>query len=219
MTRVLVAADSAVVRAGLGSLVKGDKHLELAGSAASREELLDRIDSLHPDVVLLDARSAVEDVIAEVVSPDPARDRDRRAPALVILGAEIGSDHVVDALRAGASAILSSDASPDEIVTAIEAVAVGSIVLDRTTADSVLAGPPGAVAPDRRLHQVEPLTPREIEVLNMLAGGLGNKEIAARLGISDHTVKFHVGSIFNKLDATSRTEAVTLAIRLGLIIL
>jgi DNA-binding NarL/FixJ family response regulator len=112
------------------------------------------------------------------------------------------------ALRAGARAALRWDVSPAELTAAIEAVAAGLVVLH-----------PEAVPRQRRPAAAEPLTRREREILTLLADGLGNKVIAARLGISDHTVKAHVGAIFDKLHVGSRAEAVALGLRLGLIAL
>jgi two-component system, NarL family, response regulator YdfI len=114
--------------------------------------------------------------------------------------------------------VLPRFATADEIVTAVEAVALGLVVFH----PAVLEQLPTALKPD--LHDpsappLQALSPRETEVLHMLADGLGNKEIAWRLRISEHTVKFHVGSIFNKLNASSRVEAVAIAVRRGLIAL
>lgn len=112
------------------------------------------------------------------------------------------------ALRAGTRAALRRDASPAELVAAIEAVAAGLVVLH-----------PDAVPRPSSPRAEEPLTRREREILTLLADGLGNKVIAARLGISDHTVKAHVGAIFDKLHVGTRAEAVASGLRLGLIAL
>lgn len=114
------------------------------------------------------------------------------------------------ALRSGARAVLRRDASPAELVAAIEAVAAGLVVLHPEAVPRPAPPSPSAA---------EPLTPREREILTLLADGLGNKVIAARLGISDHTVKAHVGAIFDKLHVGTRAEAVALGLRLGLIAL
>jgi DNA-binding NarL/FixJ family response regulator len=120
-----------------------------------------------------------------------------------------------DAVRRGAAAVLPRDASPEEILAAVTAADAGLVTLPRPTALSLL--PAGLSLSRTSAPAAEPLTPREIEVLSLLAEGAGNKMIARRLGISEHTVKFHVGSILAKLDASSRTEAVTLGLRQGLI--
>ncbi len=107
--------------------------------------------------------------------------------------------------------------SPAQLVAALEAAAAGLVVIHPAGVDSV--APPVAAASQPLAELAEPLTPRENEVLQMLAGGLANKEIAARLAISEHTVKFHVASILGKLGAGSRTEAVALGIRRGIVLL
>ena len=111
--------------------------------------------------------------------------------------------------------MLDRDATRDEIVAAVQAAAAGLVALEPRDAAALMGG--AARAPAQ--SPVEPLTPREIEVLRMLAEGEGNKAIAFKLGISEHTVKFHVASILAKLHASSRTEAVTIGVRRGLILL
>ncbi len=133
-----------------------------------------------------------------------------------------GRGSIRDALRAGARALLPQSATDDEIESAARAAATGFVAVHPAVARA-LAG--GAAAPraeasvDTTPRAVERLTRREVEVLNLLADGLGNKQIAGRLGISDHTVKAHVGAIFEKLDVSTRTEAVTRGARLGVVVL
>jgi len=121
-----------------------------------------------------------------------------------------------DALAAGASAILPRDSLPEDLVAALRAVAAGFVVIHPDFTSAAFSGT-HAVPP--LSPPLESLTPREQEVLERIADGLSNKEIAAQLSISEHTVKFHIASILSKLGATSRTEAVTLAIRQGLLLL
>ena len=123
---------------------------------------------------------------------------------------------MADALRSGVRAILPREATSEEIVAAIQASAAGLVVLHPDALGSVLFPTSSREQPELDSSD-QILTPREIEVLRMIAEGLGNKEIASKLAISDHTVKFHISSIFAKLDASSRTEAVTIGIREGLI--
>lgn len=129
------------------------------------------------------------------------------------------------ALRAGARGVLPETATDREIDAAAAAVEAGLIVLHPDAAEALVPiGPDSSAAryPDGRVtagNPIEHLTPRESEVLNLLADGLGNKQIAARLGITDHTVKAHLGAIFEKLDVSTRTEAVALGARRGLIAL
>jgi DNA-binding NarL/FixJ family response regulator len=122
-----------------------------------------------------------------------------------------------EALRAGVRVLLPSDISPDQLVPALEAAAAGLTVMRPAEVSALF---PAAEPTTRSTASLsEPLTPRESEVLQMLASGLANKEIASRLMISEHTVKFHVASILGKLGAGTRTEAVSLGIRRGLVLL
>jgi DNA-binding NarL/FixJ family response regulator len=136
--------------------------------------------------------------------------------AVVVLADGMTAAASADALRAGIRAALPGDISPEQLVSALQAVASGLLVLHPSHADEGLAA---GSSPTRALDELaESLTSRELEVLQMLAAGLSNKEIAARLNISEHTVKFHVASILGKLGAASRTEAVSLGIRHGLVL-
>jgi NarL family two-component system response regulator YdfI len=199
--RVLIAANSAVARAGLESLLNSSAALTIAG-AASGDDLASRIEELQPDVVLLELDSQLEATLATILAVP-------QSPVIVALG----GDQPAELLRSGAGAVLPRTATASEIVAAIEAAAAGLLVMHPETLDGLLQPSHAGSAASRTL------TPREIEVLRMLAEGLGNKTIAFRLGISEHTVKFHLASIFSKLSASSRTEAVTLGVRQGLIML
>jgi DNA-binding NarL/FixJ family response regulator len=202
--RVLIVAGSAFERAGLEALLSPDVDV----SAAAPAEAAEAIEREQPDVILM-ALDGDDDLPADVAG-------DAAHPALVVLADDPDLSWTTEALRAGARAVLPRDAAAEEIVAAVRAAAAGLIVLHADVVGSLLPAP-RPEAPRDRAGQA--LTPREVEVLRMLAEGLGNKEIAARLGISDHTVKFHVTSIFTKLNASSRTEAVTLGVRRGLIML
>jgi DNA-binding NarL/FixJ family response regulator len=142
-----------------------------------------------------------------IVDGDASLALGRQAPVIALLDDPVAQAPA--ALRAGARAVLRRDASPAELVAAIEAVAAGLVVLHPQAVPRPAPSPSAA----------EPLTRREREILTLLADGLGNKVIAARLGISDHTVKAHVGAIFDKLHVGTRAEAVALGLRLGLIAL
>ncbi len=136
----------------------------------------------------------------------------RPKPAIVLLVADPQPATMLEALRSGARAVLWRDSSAEQIVAAIEGVAAGLVVVHPDDLEPWLGQP-------RPIELSEPLSAREIEVLGMIAEGLANKVIAHRLGISEHTVKFHVTSIMSKLKAASRTEAVTVGLRRGLILL
>lgn len=211
MIRLFIVAASPLSRAGLQDLLVA-RGLEVVGSSASLDEagqlFLDAA-----DVVLMDSTGApFEQVLASVVESGLASE-----VRIVLLAESVPASAVPKALRAGISAVLPSDPSPDQLLAALEAAASGLLVLRSEQVNDALSRSPALRAsPD---EPVESLTRREREVLQMLAGGLGNKEIGARLNISEHTVKFHVASILGKLGAGSRTEAVSLGIRRGLVLL
>jgi DNA-binding NarL/FixJ family response regulator len=166
----------------------------LEALVASSPELT--ITESYPDVVL--AAVPLEEVTA--------------APAIVLLGEGAWT---MEALRLGVRAVLRPDASGGEILAAIQAAAAGMAAVDPGDLESLI----GAGAPQLAAEPATALTARELEVLRMLADGAANKTIAWKLGISEHTVKFHVAQILAKLNAGTRTEAVTLGIRQGLILL
>lgn len=209
--RVAVIADSPQVRASLQALVESRPTLGFAGSAADAKALADCLAGSVPDVVVIDVEPESSDEPAAA-----GLDAGHTASALVLLTDEIDSEWILEASPCDAAAILPRDATPGEIVTSIEAVAAGLYVLSSEILGRLLAGrkPPPHAAPDAPF---DALTSREIEVLTMLAEGLGNKEIARQLDISDNTVKFHLSSIFGKLGATNRTEAVMLGMRHGFV--
>lgn len=210
--RVLVAANSAIARVGLETLLTQNSALVVVGSA-THQDLAEQIDTLHPDVVLLELELPEEEPLASL----PGFDRAGDAPAIAVLVDQIQTAWVSELLQAGVRGILPIEAIADEIVATVEAVAMGLVVLHPDFLTSIAVAPvtPRSLVP----ATAQPLTPREVEVLRMLAEGLGNKAIARHLTISEHTVKFHISSILSKLNASSRTEAVTLGARQGLILL
>ncbi|MGL5879055.1 MAG: response regulator transcription factor [Xenococcaceae cyanobacterium] len=212
LVRVFAIAPSVVVRAGLEALLLTSPFVEVLGSSASFD--LETIEQLQPDVLLLEWQEAEDETIwLELTSFS-----EFQTPAIVVLIDDWQQTSIARILRANVRGVLASESTAEEIIGAIAAVATGLTVIHPDFIDSVLSLLPET---NRTLPETlsQPLTRREIEVLKMLAEGLGNKTIARRLGISEHTVKFHIGSIFNKLDASSRTEAVILGARQGLIML
>ncbi len=204
--RVLVAADSAVVRAGLETVIAQAPSLSVAGSTHP-DGMVEQIRELQPDVVLLEWRRGSAESLEPVL---------KAGPVLVLLLEDEDSTPIAGGLRLGLRAVLPRHAAPAEITAAIEAASEGLIVLHPDMLSSLQLAEP-APRPPEEIHAA--LTPREIEVLRMLAEGLANKNIAFRLGISEHTVKFHIASIYTKLNASSRAEAVAIGIRQGLILL
>jgi len=212
MIRILVKASSAIVQAGLESLLREDPALRLVGGESGRSQKAGLTTEVSPDVLLVETETLADS------SARQAMDSALAGGPVVVLVRNPALEPVADALRAGVKAVLPSGLSGPEIIAAIEAAAAGLVVLHASDVESLLPAP-GTISSRPSATLVEPLTAREIEVLRLLAGGLGNKEIASRLDISEHTVKFHVASIMGKLGAASRTEAVTLGLRHGLILI
>jgi NarL family two-component system response regulator YdfI len=202
--RVLLAAASTVRRAGLEALVKKVPLLQLAGSLHNALAVTQYAAQLQPDVVLLDLEN-------ETPTHESAM-----FPVVTLID-EPSADWTAHALRSGVKAILPRDSGMEEILAAIQAAHAGLVLLDANVIQNLASRIPAPSA--QPAQALDDLTPREIEVLRMLAEGLGNREMAARLGISDHTVKFHISSILDKLGAATRTEAVTMGIRMGIILL
>jgi DNA-binding NarL/FixJ family response regulator len=223
LTTVFIIAASEVVRAGLETLVGSDERFTVTGSAADWA-MLSEIP--RPDVVLLNLDDALGINDAErPVLDEEASDGD--APPVVVLMSDLREEGIIDALGFGVRAALHRNSTSGEILAAIEGAVAGLIVMHPDVLDAmrevssstaVTTATPSPLS-EESLREVESLTTREVEVLGMLAEGRGNKEIALRLMISEHTVKFHVSSIFAKLGVSSRTEAVTQGIRRGLLML
>ena len=212
MIRVFIVAASPLVRAGLENLLAA-RDVEVVGSTATMETIAGQLSDAAPDVVLMDSSGEpVEPMLESILASGLAADM-----RVVLLGDGMTAATSTDALRGGIHAALPGDISPEQLIAALQAAANGLLVLHPSHASE---GLPAGSAPQRALDELaESLTRRELEVLQMLAAGLSNKEIAARLSISEHTVKFHVASILGKLGAASRTEAVSLGIRRGLVLL
>jgi len=204
--RVLLASASAVRRAGLEALVKSAPALKLVGSLQGTQTIAQRAVELQPDVIL-----------ADLDSESSLRSNGSTNFPTVALIDKPDSSWTAQALRSGVKAILPRDAGIEEILPAILAAFAGLVLLDPQVAQNLVQGVRSPASPMQPPH--EDLTPREIEVLAMLAEGLGNRQLADRLGVSDHTIKFHISSILDKLGASTRTEAVTLGLRMGLILL
>jgi two-component system nitrate/nitrite response regulator NarL len=196
-----VVAEDALARAGLRAVAEASGLIVVAEAT--------------PDQ--LDARADFEDLDVAVCEVGGTDALERIRPLAVQAGvvAVLGSDeHAPDALAAGARGVLLRDHIADRLGPAVQAVAAGLLAMDEGVGESVLRSPPVASG-----TLVEPLTPREEQVLQLLADGLTNRRIGERLGISEHTAKFHVNSILGKLGARSRGEAIAQAARLGLLLL
>lgn len=217
MISVFIVAASPLARSGLENLLVA-RQVGIAGSLAHLDELDHRLEDTPADVVLVDAMGEPAEAFLDALAASGLA-----SDFSVVVLVEPASLAVFSvALRDGVRAVLPNDVSPEQLVAALQAAANGLLVLHpaQVAAQVTANGFGSAPARSRELNELaEPLTPRESEVLQMLAGGLANKEIAAKLAISEHTVKFHVASILGKLGAATRTEAVSIGIRRGLVLL
>ncbi|PYU71144.1 MAG: DNA-binding response regulator [Acidobacteria bacterium] len=212
MIRVFIIAPSSVVRAGLRSVL-ADAGFEAVGGTQDLGSLDEELLESEPDILLVDGtHDAGEGGRAGLALADVTDQA-----AVVLLADQPDQARIAEAFRNGVRAVLPREISAPQLQAALQAVAAGLIVMHPAEVSAFLPTPTSSAT--EIVPLVEPLTKREREVLQMLATGLGNKEIAARLVISDNTAKFHVASILGKLGASTRTEAVAIGIRHGLILL
>jgi DNA-binding NarL/FixJ family response regulator len=217
MIRVLLADDQRVVREGLGTLLGLLDGIELVGTAADGEEAVALAARHDPDVVLVDLRMPRVDGIEAIRRLAERGDR----PRTIALTTYADDASVLGALRAGARGYLTKDAGAEQIRAAVEAVARGDAALDPAVQHHVVAAlaGPGAESPaaDDGPELPDGLTPREAEVLGLIAAGLTNAEIAGRLYVSPRTVETHAAKLYRKLSVRTRVQAVARAASLGLI--
>jgi DNA-binding NarL/FixJ family response regulator len=211
--RVLIADDQSLVRAGFRLVLENHPDLEVVGEASNGHEAVHSAARLKPDVVLMDIRMPELDGIAatrRITGSQPAR-------VLVLTTYDL-DEYVYDALQAGASGFLLKDTPPDQLADGIRAVAAGDALLAPTVTRRLIEefariGP----AQRARPSGLDELTPRELEVLRLLARGLSNAEIAAQLVLGETTIKTHVAHVLGKLELRDRVQAVVLAYESGLI--
>ncbi len=204
--RLVVADDHLVVREGLLAILAMDPEIDVVAEASSGRDALAAVDEHAPDVILLDLQMPDLDGIETI------QELRRRASAtrILVFTAHDDDDRIVAAVRAGIDGYLLKGTGRVELLAAIKLVASGGSLLQPSVASKLLA----------RMGQTDAtalLTPRELEVVELLTRGLSNKEIARVLGIVERTAKFHVSSVLQKLEAENRTEAVTRALQLGLV--
>lgn len=204
--RALIIANDPLARAGLATLLAGQPGCTITGQVSGETDLAVAVEVYLPDVVVWDLGwdpTVALERLADLAEAGPP-----------IVGLLPDETHAADAWIAGARGLLLREVAAESLVAALTAVTRGLMVLDPALADALR--PTGDLTP---APLVEDLTPRELEVLQLLAEGLSNKAIAYQLDISEHTIKFHVNAIMRKLGAQSRTEAAVRATRMGLILL
>jgi DNA-binding NarL/FixJ family response regulator len=217
--RVIVADDQALVRDGLVALLEVAPDIEVVGQAENGEQAVALARRLRSDVVVMDIRMPVMDGLAATGQILEGGDGGEAPPPRVLVVTTFDLDeYVYKALAAGASGFVLKDASTDELIRAVRVVAAGGALLAPSVTRRLIAefarrrptlrATPGALAA---------LTPRELEVLALIAGGLSNTEIAAQLVVAEQTVKTHVGRILGKLGLRDRAQAVVVAYETGLV--
>jgi DNA-binding NarL/FixJ family response regulator len=211
--RVLLADDHALFRQGVRRLLEAAGDVEVVGEAETGEQTVRLVDDLAPDVVLLDV------AMPGLSGIEAARLIKSRSPrtGIIMLTVHADEEYLFEAIKAGAMGYLLKDCTPDELVRAIRVVHGGEGLLAPTMAAKVMR----EFARTRQATDLAgvhlPLTPRETEILQHVAAGLANKEIARRLSISERTVKNHLSNIMEKLHVNSRTQAAVLALRSGMV--
>ena len=209
--RVLLADDQALFRDGVASLIAAWGH-DVVGQASSGEEAVDLADRVRPELVLMDVRMPGMSGLAATQKIKAAHPE----VAIVMLTVSEDEEDLFTAIKAGAQGYLLKNLESAQLRSMLEAVGRGEAAITPATAARIIDE---FLRPDRSVAVVDPdrLTDREVEVLRLVTQGLRNKEIAARLGISENTAKFHLKNILEKLHAQSRTELAARAVREGLV--
>lgn len=211
--RILVADDHPVVRDGLIAMLSTQPDFQIAGEAANGPEVIEKTAELRPDVVLLDLEMPEMDGVEAL-----RQIRSVQSDVKVLVFTAFDADErILGAVQAGARGYLLKGVPREDIFNAIRVISQGGSLLQPIVAKKLMQQVAGAEPTEKTTGLIEPLTPREQEVLQLLAQGMTNKEIASELVITERTVKFHVSSILRKMDRGNRTEAVRTAVELGLV--
>jgi DNA-binding NarL/FixJ family response regulator len=213
--KVLIADDQAMVRAGFAALLDAQEDLQVVGDAADGVAAVTESSRLRPDVVLMDVRMPTMDGLeaAKRILSVP----EERRPRVLMLTTFDLDDYVYEALRMGASGFLLKDAPPGDLIAAVRVVAAGDALLAPSVTRRLIEQSFKARPALTRSRRLDDLTPREEEVLRLIARGLSNTEIASALFVSEQTVKTHVGKVFAKLGLRDRAQAVICAYETGLV--
>lgn len=219
MIRIMVVDDHPIVRSGVTGLLETEPDFEIVGEAASGEAALELVEVARPDVVLMDLRmpgmGGVEATRRIVAGPDTARAG--TAPRVLVFTTYEDDDQILAAIEAGASGYLVKAGPAKELAAGVRAVAAGQTVLAPSIAAQLVARASGSLGSGSGTPVAPALTPRETEILGLVAEGLSNPAIAARLFIGESTVKTHLLHVFEKLGVSDRTRAVMRAMELRLL--
>ncbi len=212
-TRILIADDHPLIREALGRVFSSQKDMEVVGEAADGGEAVELATKLKPDVLVMDI------MMPKIDGLEASRRIKKLAPkvAILILTAYDDDSYVLGLLEAGAAGYLIKSARGQDLVDAVRSIRSGEFVLHPKIIEKLLhRAVTGSVKVEQK-KLVEPLTPREKEILRLVASGMSNKEIADKLYLSLRTVKAHLSNIFNKMEVASRSEALVTALKLGII--
>lgn len=209
--RVLLTDDQAIVRKGIQALLATEANIEVVGEAENGKEAIRLVEKLNPDVILMDLQMPEMGGIEAITHITTGKPNAR----ILVLTSFATDDKVFPAIKAGALGYLLKDSSPEELVRAIRQVYRGESSLHPTIARKVLQELSRPPAPEQKPTD-EPLTEREVDVLRLIARGMGNQQIADHLIISEATVRTHVSNILSKLHLASRTQAALYALQKGL---
>ncbi|MHC5701065.1 response regulator [Streptomyces tirandamycinicus] len=218
--RVIIVDDQAMVRAGFAALLAAQADIDVVGEAPDGSRGVEVARAALPDVVLMDVRMPELDGLAaarRILSPPPGV---QRVPKVLMLTTFDVDDYVYEALRAGASGFLLKDAPPADLISAVRVVAAGDALLAPSVTRRLIAefaAQRTAPRKDGVSLRLGGLTPRETEVLELIARGLSNQEIAGRLVLAEQTVKTHIGRVLSKLGLRDRAQAVIFAYESGLV--
>ena len=215
MIRVLLVDDQALVRTGFRMILADEEGIEVVGEAGDGRQAVEAAAALRPHVVVMDIRMPVMDGVAATRALAGTED----GPRVLVLTTFDADEHVVEALRAGASGFLLKDVQPDELVRAIRVVAAGNALIAPSVTRRLIDRFARLAVPADETHaaRLNELTEREGEVFRLVAEGLSNREIADRLVLAEPTVKAHVSHLLLKLDLRDRVQLVVLAYELGVV--
>jgi DNA-binding NarL/FixJ family response regulator len=213
-TRVLIVDDQLLVRAGFRLILESESDLEVVGEAGDGEEAVAAVKRLHPDVVLMDVRMPRMDGIE---ATRRIVDGGSAACRIVMLTTFDLDEYVYSALQAGACGFLLKDVRPDQLISAVRLVSAGDALLAPSITRRLIERYAVRHAPAPVARNLQALSEREVDVLRLIARGLGNHEIAEKLFVSEATIKTHVAHILDKLEVENRVQAVVAAYESGLV--
>jgi DNA-binding NarL/FixJ family response regulator len=211
--RLLIADDHPLLRLALRNVLEQHDDFEVIAEASDGQEAINLTKELNPDIVIMDIS------MPEVSGLEATRQIKSDCPktSVLVLTVHTDNEHILGILEAGASAYLTKRVFGDEIIHTIRALAVGETVLSPTVWAQVLKYASRRICKPVQINSSDKLTAKELEILNLLAKGISNKDIATELGVSIRTIKSHLADLFLKLHVSSRTEAVIVSLRSGII--